>query len=217
MLVIYDKVIPPKVCDLIIEHGLEKINKQSKDQSTARTGGNGQRSKVRTIAVENLATSDNPSESYIRDTTITWFDETWIKHLFVPWIDRANEHDIKTEFDLTYTEQAQFAEYLPPKNKNETGQFYGWHQDGGRLFEDKTQRKITLISSLTDPSEYEDGELMIDMGAYRKEEERYINCKEKMSKGSILVMASDTFHMVKPISKGKRYSIVIWARGPKFK
>ena len=39
----------------------------------------------------------------------------------------------------------------------------------------------------------------------------------KMPKGSILVMTSETYHKVNPISSGKRYSLVIWSRGPKFR
>ena len=52
---------------------------------------------------------------------------------------------------------------------------------------------------------------------HKSEEERYINAKEKMPKGAILDMTSDTYHKVNPITSGKRYSMVFWARGPKFK
>ena len=80
---------------------------------------------------------------------------------------------------------------ITPKNKDETGQFYGWHKDGGGYYEDGTERKLSLVCSLSCPTEYEDGELIVDNGAYVPEEERYTDAKEKMPKGSILVMTSD--------------------------
>ena len=90
--------------------------------------------------------------------------------------------------------------------------------DGGQTyFEDGTVRKLSLVCSLTCPTAYGEGELILDTGAYKSEEERYINAKEKMPKGSILVMTSDTYHKVNPITSGKRYSMVFWARCPKFK
>tara|TARA_Y100000593_G_C4286068_1_gene325537 strand:- start:890 stop:1537 length:648 start_codon:yes stop_codon:yes gene_type:complete len=215
MFCIFKRVIPPEICDLIIKKGLEKIEESDLEDTIASTGGSGQKSKKRKIPVENLATANDPANSYIRDTAVSWFDEPWVSHLFNPYFDTANQTHLRLDYDLTFTENGQFGQYLP--SKDNTGQFYGWHQDGGTYFEDGTVRKLSLVCSLTCPTAYGEGELILDTGAYKSEEERYINAKEKMPKGSILVMTSDTYHKVNPITSGKRYSMVFWARGPKFK
>ncbi len=217
MFVVYKRVIPPEICDLIIEKGQEKIKQSDEEDTIASTGGSSQKSKKRKIPVDDLANASDPDNSYIRDTSITWLDDAWILHLFTPYFDFANSRDLKLDYDITYTEKCQFGQYLPPKNKDETGQFYGWHKDGGGYYEDGTERKLSLVCSLSCPTEYEDGELIVDNGAYVPEEERYTDAKEKMPKGSILVMTSETYHKVNPISSGKRYSLVIWSRGPKFR
>jgi PKHD-type hydroxylase len=217
MFALYKEAIPHEICDLIIKFGLEQIANQDEDETTAKTGGNNQKSKKNKIAVTNMAAAEDPKHSYIRDTSITWFTKPWIFHLFNPYIDQANKENLNLHYDITMVENPQFSQYLPPKFKKETGQFYGWHQDSGTIYEDNTERKLSLVCALSDSTEYEEGDLVIDMGAYKDEDERYENCKEKMKKGSIIVMTSNTWHMVKPITKGKRYSLVMWARGPRFK
>jgi hypothetical protein len=149
MFVVYKRVIPPEICDLIIEKGQEKIKQSDEEDTIASTGGSSQKSKKRKIPVDDLANASDPDNSYIRDTSITWLDDAWILHLFTPYFDFANSRDLKLDYDITYTEKCQFGQYLPPKNKDETGQFYGWHKDGGGYYEDGTERKLSLVCSLS--------------------------------------------------------------------
>ena len=44
-----------------------------------------------------------------------------------------------------------------------------------------------------------------------------IQCKEIFPKGSIVVFPSFLWHRVKPVTKGTRYSLVLWHLGYPFK
>jgi PKHD-type hydroxylase len=72
--------------------------------------------------------------------------------------------------------------------------------------------------SLSDDKEYKGGDFEIDFrnkDPDKKSNTRVI--KEIRPKGSIVVFPSDLWHRVKPITKGVRYSLVIWNLGWPFK
>ena len=62
---------------------------------------------------------------------------------------------------------------------------------------------------LTDPAEYEGGDLEIMSGA-----ETDVVLKQR---GLITVFPSYILHRVSPVTKGTRKTIVVWACGPAFK
>ena len=74
---------------------------------------------------------------------------------------------------------------------------------------------------LTDSSEYRGGELEFDFRNYdppmRDESKHLRQAKEILSKGSIIVFPSFLWHRVKPVTKGVRYSLVMWSVGGPFK
>ena len=51
----------------------------------------------------------------------------------------------------------------------------------------------------------------------RNEAQHLKQVKEILSKGSIIVFPSFVWHRVKPVTKGTRYSIVMWNLGYPFK
>jgi PKHD-type hydroxylase len=84
---------------------------------------------------------------------------------------------------------------------------YDWHMD---FFppKDGFQRKLSISILLSDPSEFEGGELQ-----FKGIEDRKILTKQ----GSIVVFPSFIEHRVTPVTKGVRYSAVTWATGPSFR
>ena len=82
---------------------------------------------------------------------------------------------------------------------------YGWHLDftisRGGLVNLKTN-KISFAIFLNNPSEYEGGELEIEL----ETEVKSYKCK----KGTILLYPSDRLHRVKKLTKGKRTVIIGW-------
>ena len=79
-------------------------------------------------------------------------------------------------------------------------------------------RKLSVTVSLSDPKDYEGGFLQFDLrnkGEINTSE--VITCKEIMSRGSIVVFPSYTWHRVSPVTKGTRLSLVQWNFGPGYK
>lgn len=100
-----------------------------------------------------------------------------------------------------------FGEPIQLTNYHEARQgTYVWHQDFGSS---GVSRKLSMVMQLSDPSEYEGGELQI------------LTSKEptsmKKERGLITVFPAWTLHQVTPVTKGTRQTLVAWISGPAFK
>lgn len=105
-------------------------------------------------------------------------------------------------FDLT-----GFSEPLQLTNYDEARQgTYVWHQDFGSS---GVSRKLSMVLQLSEPSEYEGGELQI------------LTNKEPTSmekkRGLVTVFPAWTLHQVTPVTKGTRQTLVTWVSGPEFR
>lgn len=109
------------------------------------------------------------------------------------------------QFDLTgCCEPAQFGTY-----NAEDGGHYGWHTD---VLRDVTiaPRKLSMVLMLSDPSEFEGGELHLKTFS-----DDVTNVEQK--RGRAFFFPSYTLHRVTPVTKGVRRSLVLWIAGPPFK
>ena len=98
--------------------------------------------------------------------------------------------------------------HIKDKNKNDP--------DNGKI------RKLSMTCQLTDGSEYKGGELEFDFRNYdpphaREEDKHLRKATEILPKGSIIVFPSFVWHRVKPVTKGTRYSLVLWHLGYPFR
>jgi PKHD-type hydroxylase len=79
----------------------------------------------------------------------------------------------------------------------------------------------SMTCQLTDGSKYSGGELEFDFRQYspqmRDEAQHLKKATEILSKGSIIIFPSFVWHRVKPVTKGTRYSLVVWHLGYPFK
>jgi PKHD-type hydroxylase len=105
-------------------------------------------------------------------------------------------------YSLSSQEHTQIGRY-----KSTDEGFYDWHMDAG-IPENGLQRKLSISILLSDPSEFEGGELQ-----FKGMEDQKILTKQ----GSIVVFPSFIEHKVTPVTKGVRYSAVTWAIGPSFR
>ena len=72
--------------------------------------------------------------------------------------------------------------------------------------------------SLSNSDDYEGGELEFDFRNLDPNQKQVIvPCKEIMERGSIVVFPSHLWHRVQPVTKGIRYSLVLWNLGHPFK
>ena len=202
----FQSAIPLRICDNIIKHAL------SKEQTLARIGG---------YEDKKLSKQDIKNIQNYRKSDITWLDDLWIYKELHPYIHEANKL-AGWNFQWDYSEPCQFTKY-------KHNQYYDWHYDSmDKVYEEKHGdlqkgkiRKSSMTCQLTDGSEYEGGELEFDYRNYdphmRDEEKHLKKCKEILPKGSIIVFPSFVWHRVKPVTKGTRYSLVMWSLGYPYK
>jgi PKHD-type hydroxylase len=70
-------------------------------------------------------------------------------------------------------------------------------------------RKLSFVLQLSDPNEYEGGELQFYFGGDP--------LVAKKQKGIITFFPSNSLHECTPVTFGERYVIVGWVHGPPFK
>jgi|694.fasta_scaffold00395_75 PKHD-type hydroxylase len=85
---------------------------------------------------------------------------------------------------------------------------YTWHLDrGGNAT--NAPRKLSLVIQLSDPSEYEGGDLEIF--------DAPVPTQVTKQKGLVVAFPSFILHRVTPVTKGIRKTLVVWLAGPQFK
>jgi len=200
----FKSAIPPRVCDDIIKYAL------SKDETMARTGGydNKELSEDQVLNMQRKRKSD-----------LVWLNDTWIYKEIHPYVHQANKN-AGWNFDWVRSESCQFTKY-------KLNQYYDWHCDSwDKPYEKQGPengmiRKLSVTCQLTDGSEYTGGELQFDTRSYdphmRDEDKHVITSKEILPKGSIVVFPSFVWHRVQPVTRGTRYSLVIWNLGYPFR
>lgn len=146
-------------------------------------------------------------DTEIRDTQIAWIpqnNETIWFYDRLSWIARQLNGEFY-KFDLFgFAEDFQYSVYNEKSNGH-----YTWHRDAGFLSNGTPPRKLTLVLQLSDPSEYEGGnlELLTSPAANIVDKER----------GMVVAFPSYNLHRVTPVTKGIRKTLVVWVCGPAFK
>ena len=102
---------------------------------------------------------------------------------------------------MTINEMAQYTEY--PE-----GGFYEWHVDNDvNMQHEPPVRKISMTLLLSPESEFEGGDLeLMSEGKVAK-----------IKQGHAVFFASFIRHRVKPVTRGRRQSLVMWFGGTPFK
>lgn len=99
--------------------------------------------------------------------------------------------DVKINFkDIKYREKWKLGKYLGDNNSH-----YSSHRDDTI---DVAYRTVSMIVALSDPSDYEGGELCFDE----------LNVSLKLNQGSIVVFKSSVLHHVNPVTSGNRIVLI---------
>ena len=193
---------------------------------------------IETLKTEQgIAEADLEKARYIRDSEVSWMNDQWLYDLVYPYLKMANdEAGWKYQYDVS--ESFQFTKYG-------LNQFYGWHADGNSDWPGRFKRaipgvtpqdsrgmypkgystnpqmigkirKLSTTINLNKPGEYEGGNLKFDFGPHATGK-RYHECTEIRPQGSIIVFPSYVYHQVTPVTRGTRYSLVLWTLGQPFK
>jgi PKHD-type hydroxylase len=78
-------------------------------------------------------------------------------------------------------------------------------------------RKISMTLNLNEPGDYDGGNLKFDFGRHVEGVDPFYECEEIRPQGSVVVFPSFVDHCVTPITRGTRYSLVLWCLGDPFK
>ena len=139
----------------------------------------------------------------VRRSQVSWLTNTsdtkWVFDKLGDVVSKLNAQYF--HFDITgFGEALQLTNY----DQSENG-MYGWHQDfGGGI-----SRKLSMAVQLTDPSEYEGGNLQVMTSSEPK--------NVRKQRGLIAVFPSYIVHQVTPVTQGSRQSLVAWISGAPFK
>jgi PKHD-type hydroxylase len=149
------------------------------------------------------ATTVNGNLNGYRDSKITWLYPQekldWLYKRLTDVVVDLNKNYFGFEL-FGFIEALQFTHYKEPDGK------YKKHIDRNPGI---AARKLSISIQLSEPSEYEGGDLLLHY-----EEDPIILSKEI---GKLFMFPSFVLHEVKPVTKGERYSLVAWVTGPQFK
>ena len=150
-----------------------------------------------------LGGSDKEYDDELRKSSVMFLDDNeemqWIyEKLKMVTIAANNE---RYWFDLLgFHQKLQLTRYTE-------GDFFEWHLDFGAA--EISTRKLSVTVQLSDPDEYEGGDLEFMIN--------HKTLKAPREKGTIIVFPSFIMHRVTPITKGTRQSIVGWVSGPPYR
>lgn len=158
---------------------------------------------------ETAVVADGQAHPEIRDSRIKWLsaEDTkyqWVFHKLAGIINEVNPKHFGIE--LRATESIQLTEYAAEYEGH-----YGAHTDNSYGYSPMRNRKLSVVMQLSDPEEYEGGELKL----------YWANLKDpaigSKNRGDMTMFRSHILHEVTPVTKGKRLSLVTWVQGPLYK
>lgn len=158
------------------------------------------------LPYENGTVGDNTENSTYRRSNLKWInyssESEWLYRIFTEIALDSNS--IMWNFDLrSFKDYIQYTEY-----DSSIEGHYDYHIDVGNKAP-SCFRKLSIVIQLSDPEEYEGGDLVLRLG---KEE-----TKIEKRKGLCVVFPTYFLHKVYPVTSGIRRSLVSWISGPPFK
>jgi PKHD-type hydroxylase len=127
-------------------------------------------------------------------------EDSWVYNIIGRCWRSANEL-MRLEVSPSMNDPIQLLRY----DEGEAGHFR-WHSD--TLPSDMT-RKLTIVVPLSSPTEYEGGELQFNQGG--------VEITVKQTPGQPVAFPSWLIHQVTPVTRGRRYSLAAWIRGPNWR
>lgn len=139
----------------------------------------------------------------VRKSKVKWIhidnQSHWVYDKIKNFIVEANQI---WKFDLNCViDSIQYTEYY------DNGGHYGWHMDIGP--HPINHRKVSVTIQLSDPEDYDGGELELWTGAGIQKVEKH--------KGCAILFPSYMLHRITPVTKGTRRSLVLWVGGANYR
>ncbi len=186
----FNKRFTPDVCEQIITMGL-------------------------TLPAQAAAIGDNDlgvrTDNSYRRSNIRFIDkrDQRFKFLFDNlWEAAIEANDQWFNFHLSKLDYIQLAEY----NDVQQGEYKRHHDVFWINNDPKYHRKLSAVVQLSDPLEYDGGELqLLDLTGPAPDPEQI------KKQGTTIFFPSFNIHAITPVTRGTRYSLAIWFDGPKWR
>ena len=147
----------------------------------------------------------NDNVDHLRITRVAWIEKraeiAWLYEKLEAMVMQINAqcyhydlYGLRESFQYTVYEGAE-------------GGHYGWHVDMGEPRYEP--RKISLSLQLSEASDYEGGDLVLEAGKGP--------LRASKARGTLIAFPSYVLHRVVPVTAGIRKSLVIWVAGPEFR
>ena len=182
--IMISQLLSDKQCDLLVKSLDDTLWQEGKIQGGFASDNTIKTEKIRSVKQQGLPMNV----------------EGWPHKLIDNFAKQVNTQ--KTKFNIL----GFFNNDLPVVAKYEPGDYYDWHIDCGR---DSSNRKLSFTINLTDPKDYDGGDIEFLGVTTNKEAIR--------KKGAITIFPSFLTHRVTKIERGKRLAIVGWIHGDTFK
>ena len=200
----YEKAFPNYVCDKLIYY----FEKQKENYRKGTVG------KLDNKSVKDFSKQEMKELLDYRDSDIAWTEDQWLYNMLFPFIKDANQR-AGWNYQYDRAESVQFTKY----GKNG---FYDWHCDSNKQpYGEKAHpniqgkvRKLSMSVCLSDEKDYEGGDLTFKILSDKNKGQIWQGTEKNLrKKGSVCVFPSYVFHKVSPVTKGNRFSLVMWTLG----
>ena len=215
MFYVFPRAVPKKECRKLLKYCIK--NTKFQDASVINKGYY-DTSSPDEDETQKMLDDRSRSDPKVRKTDVGFITDKNNLVNEIAWHYLREANKIQFNYKLDYFQPVQFARYR-------NGGHYDWHQDASGINPHGEARKLSLTFCLTDPNDYEGGELEF-FGGNRPMEDMELPGGTKITgeqvkqdirdQGSVIVFDSRDFHRVTPCTKGTRYSIVCWTVGPNF-
>jgi PKHD-type hydroxylase len=139
-------------------------------------------------------------DDQVRRSRVSWVvGEGWLYERLQPVIETLNARHWGLDL-VGFGEAFQATRYESTEDAH-----YDWHQDFGAV----VSRKLSVVIQLTDPANYDGGDLQIMTGPQPMAVEKL--------RGRVVLFPSYQLHRVTPVTSGIRHSLVAWISGPRFR
>ncbi len=193
-------IIPPKqreTLNLCVHFGPDNDSERAhcfSDEECQRVIG-----MARAFPAEEGRVEGGGAQQQFRSATVHFIphikETVWLYQKALDAAVEANEHH--WDFDVTgFFQGLQLIRYEGSREDH-----YAWHMDIGIGAD--TGRKISFVVQLSDPADYEGGELEMNSGKI---------LTPPNARGTVVLFPSFMLHRVKPVTSGVRWSIAGWVQ-----
>ena len=193
----YPRGVTKKICNEIIQYGEGKIIHDSSTMGEDIPREESKRNKT----LKEIRK--------VRNSQTSWLKTFWIYKEIRPFIWAANKQ-ARWNLDYDAVQHFQFTKYEGNKK-----QHYTWHSDNGIPQGTRNRvRKLSTTVMLSDPKDFEGGDLEFYNYSPPGKKNKILKTTEIKAQGTIITFPSFVIHRVLPVTKGTRYSLVVWHIGP---